>query len=86
MARIAAGTTNLKGRRQPPKAKTLPVGKPAVHEDHLHSFIDPEGRWSMVAEAAYYRSESRGFEPGHEVEDWLAAELEIDRELSGASH
>jgi hypothetical protein len=28
----------------------------------------------MIAEAAYYLAERRGFEPGHELEDWLAAE------------
>ena len=32
-------------------------------------------RW--IAEAAYYRSESRGFQPGGETQDWLAAEAEI---------
>jgi hypothetical protein len=32
-------------------------------------------RW--IAEAAYYRAESRGFEPGGEMQDWLAAEAEI---------
>lgn len=31
----------------------------------------------MVAVGAYYRSLDRGFEPGHELEDWLAAEKEI---------
>ena len=31
----------------------------------------------MVAVAAYYRSLGRRFEPGHELEDWLAAENEI---------
>jgi hypothetical protein len=31
-----------------------------------------------VAMAAYFIAEKRGFEPGHEVEDWLAAEAEID--------
>lgn len=31
----------------------------------------------MIAEAAYYRSERRGFIPGHELEDWLAGETEI---------
>jgi hypothetical protein len=39
-------------------------------------------RESMIAEAAYFRSAHRGFEPGHEVEDWLAAEAEIDGALS----
>ena len=31
----------------------------------------------MVAVNAYYRAEKRGFEPGHEMDDWLAAEREI---------
>jgi hypothetical protein len=31
----------------------------------------------MIAEAAYYRAERRGFAPGFELEDWLAAEREI---------
>lgn len=31
----------------------------------------------MVAEAAYYRAQRRGFAPGHELEDWLQAETEI---------
>lgn len=30
-----------------------------------------------IAEAAYYRAERRGFAPGHELEDWLAAQEEI---------
>ena len=35
-------------------------------------------RRRRIAMAAYYRAERRGFAPGHEVEDWLAAEAEID--------
>ena len=31
----------------------------------------------MIAVAAYYRAQNRQFEPGHELEDWLAAENEI---------
>ena len=33
----------------------------------------------QVAEAAYFIAEKRGFGPGHEIEDWLAAEAEVDR-------
>jgi hypothetical protein len=33
----------------------------------------------MTAEAAYYRAERRGFAPGRELDDWLAAETEIER-------
>jgi hypothetical protein len=36
----------------------------------------------MIAEAAYLRAERRGFAPGHEHEDWCAAEAEVDRLLS----
>ena len=32
-------------------------------------------RARMIAEAAYYRAEKRGFKPGGELEDWLGAEL-----------
>ena len=32
---------------------------------------------TLISEAAYYRAERRGFAPGGEVEDWLAAEAEI---------
>ncbi len=39
-------------------------------------------RRAMIAKAAYFRAESRGFAPGHEVEDWVAAEAEVDQELA----
>jgi hypothetical protein len=44
---------------------------------------DPRDR--RIARAAYYRAEHRGFEPGHELDDWLAAEAEIaQREGAGS--
>lgn len=30
-----------------------------------------------IATAAYFRAMQRGFQPGHELDDWLAAEAEI---------
>ncbi len=44
--------------------------------------ITPETRRLMVAEAAYYIAENRGFESGHEVEDWLLAEKQIETVLA----
>lgn len=35
-------------------------------------------RHARIAEAAYRRAEQRGFAPGYELEDWLAAEREVD--------
>lgn len=39
-------------------------------------------RRGMIEVAAYLRAEARNFVPGHEVEDWLAAEAEVDQRLS----
>jgi len=35
-------------------------------------------RYEAIALAAYYLSEARGFEPGHELEDWVNAETQFD--------
>jgi hypothetical protein len=40
-----------------------------------------EGRHAAIAEAAYFHAERRGFAPGHELEDWLAGEAEIEERL-----
>ena len=34
-------------------------------------------RDARIAELAYLKAESRRFEPGHELEDWLEAEQEF---------
>jgi hypothetical protein len=42
---------------------------------------------ASIALAAYFRSERRGFAPGYELEDWLAAEREVAQRLqSNGSH
>ena len=41
--------------------------------------IDREAR---IAEAAYWRAERRGFAAGQELDDWLAAEKEVDGDLA----
>ena len=46
--------------------------------------LTPEARRTMIAEGAYLRAERRGFAPGHETEDWLAAEAEVDALLKVA--
>ena len=43
------------------------------------SNVTPEERRDMIATAAYYRAECRGFAECCELEDWLAAEAEIDQ-------
>lgn len=45
--------------------------------------ITPEQRYCMVAEAAYYRAEKRGFVGGDTAHDWVEAEAEISRLIGG---
>lgn len=40
--------------------------------------LSQETRNKMIEEAAYFIAQRRGFEPGHDVEDWLKAEAQID--------
>ena len=39
--------------------------------------LDPLDNTAKIAERAYYKAESRGFEPGHELEDWLEGDQEL---------
>jgi hypothetical protein len=41
----------------------------------------PMRRQQMIAEAAYFRAEKRGFSRGEEFRDWLEAEAEVDQRL-----
>lgn len=52
-----------------------------LHEtcgNQCHAFEMYEARNAMVREAAYLRAQTRDFEPGHELDDWLAAEHDVD--------
>ena len=46
------------------------------------NFITPEQRFRMIAEAAYFIAEKRGFSEGDIQGDWLRAETEIDEMLT----
>lgn len=43
--------------------------------------VDPELRHEMIATAAYFIAEQRGFVRGHEQQDWYQAEAAIDEHL-----
>jgi len=64
--------------------KRPPAVQPPTHSVVTRSsaYMEPQAREAMIAEAAYHRSAHRGFEPGHEIDDWLAAESEIDAALA----
>jgi hypothetical protein len=62
-------------RRRAARATIAPVAS------NPPNFVDPQQRVALIARAAYFRAMNRGFAPGHEVADWLAAEAEVDAEL-----
>jgi Protein of unknown function (DUF2934) len=43
--------------------------------------ISDDARLVLIAHAAYFRSQQRGSQPGNPVDDWLAAEAEVDARL-----
>jgi hypothetical protein len=47
------------------------------------SAIEPQSREEKIATRAYFKAAHRGFVPGSELEDWLAAEKEIDSPSDG---
>jgi hypothetical protein len=52
-----------------------------LHEhggEDCHSFEIHAARNALVREAAYLHAQTRGLQPGHELDDWLAAEREVD--------
>jgi hypothetical protein len=59
------------------KMTTVPsVGSANVETEEaaIGAVSAPVDRQLMIEREAYLRAERRGFEPGHELEDWLAAE------------
>ena len=62
-------------RSEVPRRERTATAKPAPQRGMQ---ISADARHTMIAEAAYLRAERRGFAPGHETEDWLAAEIEVD--------
>ena len=75
------GPTNLTRAAEPQKrlASISLLG-------NLSLYIVPrlfEDRRVSIEKAAYLKAERRGFAAGHELEDWLAAENEVDQRLAG---
>lgn len=73
----------------PPKPATKsavrpePVSRPRSVEIRSKAWSG-EDRYRMIAEAAYFRAERRGFVSGSELQDWLEAEIEVDDLLGEA--
>jgi hypothetical protein len=62
-------------------ASSAEITRDSLQRREIPSFSD--NREQRIAEAAYWRAERRGFEPGHELDDWLEAEREVDAQGGG---
>ena len=61
--------------KKPEPRKTAP--KPAIVKTESRKNLVPINLDDEIRRFAYLLSERRGFEPGHESEDWLTAEREV---------
>lgn len=73
----------------PKRSKSGASAAPKPLSDHRGSLrqlatVSEDKRQDMIREAAYYKAEKRSFAPGHEAEDWAAAEREIDELIARA--
>jgi len=62
-----------------PKSRTGTRGTPRTSTGNHTGAVDDAARREMIAVAAYYRAERRGFTPGDPLADWVEAEAEIAR-------
>ena len=84
---------DTKDRRNTPRKEAAPTPKPDTRVTsstaspgaggvRAQAFSEEIRR--QIAEAAYLRAKERGFEPGHELEDWVEAESEVMGRINGA--
>ena len=71
-------------RKKPAAAPPAPPAKKpkAKPEAKAKAAVSPEERFSMVARAAYFIAERRGFADGDPVQDWLVAECQVEALLA----
>jgi len=63
------------------ESKVKPKGetKSKKESNTSNKELSDEDKHCLVAQLAYYKAQARGFESGHELEDWLAAEAEVTK-------
>ncbi|HXQ63970.1 MAG TPA: DUF2934 domain-containing protein [Steroidobacteraceae bacterium] len=75
-----AGKSGARARL--PEAQTSETPRSAAK---ARATVGAEQRRQMVATEAYYIAERRGFAPGHELADWVAAEAAVAAALAAAA-
>ena len=76
---------NVKSKKNQKHANTPSIGQNVEGDlDVERDWNNAEDRYAMIAEAAYYKAEQRGFAMGYEDVDWIEAEKELTELLSGS--
>lgn len=86
MAKSTVTRAPTRGKPGPPHSQAMGATASAkvvtrkrrVEKQTASVKIVPEQRQQLIAQAAYFIAERRGFAPGNEIEDWLQAEAEIE--------
>ena len=60
---------------------TLGVSPTMSNSQPTNEIVPSDPRYPLIAEAAYFRAERRGFRGGCPIEDWLEAEREISQQF-----
>lgn len=84
-----SSTSTRRGRTESLPAVAAPAKTGAARRRPTRS-TNPDGgvpanggaRHHLIAEAAYFRAQQRGFDGDHALDDWLEAEFEIERRES----
>ena len=63
------------------RRQSLSPSAMAPRQEASGSSVSWEERQRMIAEAAYYKAEHRGFQGGDPQRDWCEAEAEVDARL-----
>lgn len=64
------------------KQTRTPVNPQSAPDITWRGAFSLEQREAMIRDAAYYHYAKRGHIPGHDLDDWLAAEAEIERGMA----
>lgn len=85
-AKVEAAPKAAKTTKAASAAKTTRKTQKVISElvELTESLVSDEERREMIAEAAYFLAEQRGFDPSEQVNDWLEAERSVDEMLKKA--
>lgn len=79
-AKAAPVASKSSATEQPKTRRKATTPRHAIQDNLTH-----EQRMKMIAEAAYYLAEKRGFIGGNPEQDWLEAESRIEEQLKKVS-